>query len=252
MTDFLLFTLYAPLASWGDLAPGELRGSWDRPSRSAVLGLLGAALGVERSDQSGHDALEAGYGIAVRLDLPGTPGVDYQTAQTLPASYAWRLSRQTRAGQLSNHNRLETILSQRTFRQDAFATIAVWGQDGARWSLAELKAALERPRFVLYAGRKSHVLCLPTAPALADAATLAAALRARHVVPGGLSTELDRLARSGRQQPVEVSHDRCRGFDSGLVPIRTERRRDAGAHRGRWQFNERLVEVGIIPEEVKS
>ena len=30
MTGFLLFTLYAPLASWGEIAVGETRGSWDR------------------------------------------------------------------------------------------------------------------------------------------------------------------------------------------------------------------------------
>ena len=73
MTEFLLLTLYAPLASWGDIAVGEVRGSWDRPSRSAVLGLVAAALGVDRADQAAHDALDVGYGVAVRQDAAGAP-----------------------------------------------------------------------------------------------------------------------------------------------------------------------------------
>ena len=34
---------------------------------------------------------------------------------------------------------------------------------------------------------------------------------------------------------------------SGLRPLRRDVRRDAGAHRTRWQFAERVVEVGVMP-----
>jgi len=60
MTAFLLASLYAPMASWGEITVGERRTSWDRPSRSAILGLVAAALGIEREDQDGHDALDGG------------------------------------------------------------------------------------------------------------------------------------------------------------------------------------------------
>ena len=46
MTDYLLLRLYGPLASWGEIAVGESRHSAVQPSRSALLGLLGAALGI--------------------------------------------------------------------------------------------------------------------------------------------------------------------------------------------------------------
>lgn len=81
--EFLLLTLYAPLSSWGGIAVGEERNSWDRPSRSAVLGLVAAALGVARDDQASHDALDWGYGVAVRLDVAGSSVVDYHTAQSV-------------------------------------------------------------------------------------------------------------------------------------------------------------------------
>ena len=45
MPDFLTFALAAPLAAMGEIAVGERRGSWDRPGRSAVLGLIAAVLG---------------------------------------------------------------------------------------------------------------------------------------------------------------------------------------------------------------
>lgn len=112
MTDFLLFTLYAPLASWGDIAVGESRGSWDRPSRSAVLGLLGAALGIMREDQAAHEQLQAGYGVAVRADAVGATLSDYHTAQTVAASAVRKARPRTRAELLACADR-ETILSRR-------------------------------------------------------------------------------------------------------------------------------------------
>ena len=39
MPTYLTFALVAPLGAMGELAVGERRGSWDRPGRSAVLGL---------------------------------------------------------------------------------------------------------------------------------------------------------------------------------------------------------------------
>ncbi len=96
MTSFLLFTIYAPFASWGDIAVGETRGSWDRPSRSAVLGLLGAALGIVREDQAAHDALDIGYGVAVRADAVGVALRDYHTAQTADASRVRKARARTR------------------------------------------------------------------------------------------------------------------------------------------------------------
>ena len=49
---FLLFTLYAPMGSFGEIAVGERRMSWARPGRSAILGLVAAAQGVDRADEA--------------------------------------------------------------------------------------------------------------------------------------------------------------------------------------------------------
>lgn len=246
MREFLLLTLYAPLSSWGDIAVGEFRGSWDRPSRSAVLGLVAAALGLERENQDAHDELDRGYGVAVRADVSGTPLVDYHTAQTVSATTVRKRQPATRAELLDVRDR-QTILSRRSYHQDALATVALWAREGARWPLEALRDALQRPQFVLYAGRKANVFGLPLDPSVERAATLAEALALRPCALDAL-TALD--TEHWRQAPsatVEVSHDACDGFESGLRQLRRDIRRDTGAHRGRWQFANRVVDVGVMP-----
>ncbi|MGL4603678.1 MAG: CRISPR-associated protein Cas5, partial [Iodobacter sp.] len=57
MSPYLVFRLYGAMASFGEIAVGELRHSAAYPSRSALLGLLGAALGIARSNEAGQQAL---------------------------------------------------------------------------------------------------------------------------------------------------------------------------------------------------
>lgn len=249
MTDFLLFTIYAPLASWGEIAVGEVRGSWDRPSRSAVIGLVGAALGIRREDEAAQDALGR-YGVAVRLDLPGTALSDYHTAQTVAASAVKRARPRTRAALLEAGER-ETILSRRAHRQDALATVAAWARSGARWPLEELAAALRQPVFTLYAGRKANVLGAPLRPEIIAATTLAEALMKR---AAGLAPIDPRRLRGRTAWGREVSHDigPDDGFESGLKPLRRDVRRDVPLHRGRWHFAIREVHVGLLPQQAPS
>ncbi|MDD5036069.1 MAG: type I-E CRISPR-associated protein Cas5/CasD, partial [Methylococcaceae bacterium] len=81
MPEFLVFRLYGPLASWGDIAVGEQRPTTPHPSKSAILGLVAAALGIRRDENKRHQDLAAGYGYAVRVDAPGVLLRDYHTTQ---------------------------------------------------------------------------------------------------------------------------------------------------------------------------
>lgn len=237
MSDYLIFTLYAPLASWGEIAVGERRGSWDRPSRSAVLGLVAAALGIVRSDQGAHDALDTGYGFGVRLDAPGQPLTDYHTAQTVAASVLKKVKPRTRKAILEA-GKHETILSWRGYRTDALATAALWAKDGARWPLADLAAALKRPKFVLYAGRKADPFGWPLMPQVVVADGLAAALARRTYDDDGFKGLS--LVKPAGGWGTEIAADAGAGLDVQRQIVR----RDGGAHRTRWQFSERVVEVG--------
>jgi CRISPR system Cascade subunit CasD len=251
MTGFLLFPLSAPLASWGEIAVGEARGSWDRPSRSAVLGLLAAALGITREDQEGHDALDAGYGLGVLLAARGELLVDFHTAQTAAeAEIRKAFGKQrpmTRRALLSVVER-QTILSRRELREDALAIACVWARADARWPLEELKQALERPVFTLYAGRKANAFGLPLGPAILAAVSLAGAFAQHPPAPSAI--DLSPLKPRRTPWGREVAHDPLpAGVASGLRPLRTEARRDSSPHRERWHFAERAVSIGLLPEE---
>src|SRR5215472_13146025 len=58
-------------ATFGEARAGRARQSWTRPGRSAVLGMLGAALGIDWEDLQAHAALSSGLGYAVRTDATG-------------------------------------------------------------------------------------------------------------------------------------------------------------------------------------
>ena len=106
--EFLLFRLWGPMSSWGSIAVGEHRQTWARPSRSAVLGIVAAALGIERANAAAHQPLEAGLGFAVRVDDGGWAMRDYHTAQA-PSSEANRRWR-SRHDEIHGSKALNTIL----------------------------------------------------------------------------------------------------------------------------------------------
>lgn len=186
--EFLLFRLSGPLASWGEIAVGERRSSWPRPSKSAVLGLVAAALGYDRHDASAHAALNDGLHFAVRVDTPmrgfttGSgvdaglkPLRDYHTAQVPSARRGKKWA--TRAEEL-DEGQLNTILSERWYWINITATIALWPSgEGAPPVLSEIEAALREPVFALYLGRKSCPLARPLNPERITADRIANAFR---------------------------------------------------------------------------
>lgn len=246
MPEFVTFALVAPLASFGDLAVGERRGGWDRPGRSAVLGLIAASLGIERTDEDAHQALEQGYGLALLCHAPGTLLADYHTAQVPPTRRGRRFA--TRAEELAAPD-LATILSRRDYRQGAWHLGALWARGAPRWTLRELAGAMQRPAFVPYLGRKSCPLGLPLAPHIVEAPDAVMVLRQRHL--NGPEAVLrfphrDRLWRSHaapEASQLRVVMDR-QDVPAGATIERTEFRRDALRSRGRWQFD--LREEAIL------
>lgn len=250
MKEFLIFTVHAPLASWGEIAVGEARGTWSTPSRSAILGLLGAALGVDRGDAPAQRSLVTGYRVAVRIDAVGELMTDYHTVQTVSASLVKRHRPHTRARLMAIDDR-ETLLSQRGYRQNAMYTIVLWATGDAKWSLASMRDALRAPTYVPFAGRKCNPIALPMLPQIVSGDSLADALHKRPPLPPRIDKVLRRsLLRRDAQWGHVVAHDACEGFRSGLQGAkRQELRRDVPKDRGRtWLFENRLVEFGELPQ----
>ncbi len=72
----LLIRLAGPLQSWGVTGRFARRDTHSRPTKSGVIGLCAAALGLPREEPLGELA-EVRFGV--RADRPGTPLRDYHT-----------------------------------------------------------------------------------------------------------------------------------------------------------------------------
>lgn len=247
---YLLFPLYAPLSSWGDVAVGEFRPSFNYPSRSAVLGLLGAALGVDRGDEDAHEALSAGYGIAVAVYEEGRLLRDYHTTQVATQTALDEQPHVIRADELyvpreKRKKHLQTIVSTRDYRQDAVSLICLWcTQDAPRWSLDKLSAALDAPRFVLYLGRKSCPPALPLKPHIVEADDIQAAV----VLAAPLLEKM--AAQLGNRAPLMLRRVTWEdGAHPGYHATFSVPRKDEMRSRRRWQFSDRIEYIALISAE---
>lgn len=251
MSETVVFTLWAPLAAMGDVAVGERRAGFDRPGRSAVLGLVAAALGLDRTDQAAHAALDRDYLMAQRVLHRGELLQDYHTVQAPPADRKARWTTRREALDQPRHM-LGTLLSLRDYRLSPFVDIALVPRRGPapHFTPARIAEALRRPAFSLYFGRKACPLGLPPAPTVTEAETLAAAFGAaeshRHAAAHDI---LDHLGVKAQHAAIYADLDltaRGRGSDM-LTPeyrvARIEQRRDRPGNRGRWQFELRSEAV---------
>jgi CRISPR system Cascade subunit CasD len=233
MVRYLIFTLAAPIASFGAVAVGERRPTWDRPSKSQILGLVAGALGIERVEAERHKTLAASLGFAVRVDHPGLLASDYHTSQVPPTRRNRRFA--TRADELAVPKaELKTILSRREFRTGSFYTIALWGTASDPISLNEIKGALEKPIFTPFAGRKAHVLMLPMRAEVHDAAALHEAFAAYDAAQPALVQGL------WQQLGIQLNPYRPIFADAAAASAeeidRLEERRDIPESRDKWRF----------------
>ena len=138
----LLLRLAAPLQSWGSDSKFETRKTDREPTKSGVVGLLAAALGLRRDDTEGLARLN-GLRFAVRADQEGSLLVDFHTANR---------EEDRKKGKAP-------YVTYRHYLQDAVFLVGLESEDTAL--LQELETALKHPVYPLYLGRRS---CPPTLP----------------------------------------------------------------------------------------
>lgn len=169
--EYLIFTLSGPMQAWGTVAVGEVRPVASHPTRSGVLGLLAAALGVRREESERLASLEASSRVAVREDAPGSRLIDYHTVQA-PQEKRKRTvytRRDELVSMLDPDERPNTLLSRREYLMDASFTACVWLEGQAPWTPADLAEALREPAFVPFLGRKCCPVARPFAPKVVEA-----------------------------------------------------------------------------------
>ncbi|MFC8247902.1 type I-E CRISPR-associated protein Cas5/CasD [Streptomyces chartreusis] len=134
----LLLRLAGPLQSWGASSRFARRTTESAPTKSAVIGLLAAAAGIDRSDNTRLAPLAA-LRFGVRIDQPGTLIRDFHTAHHQVTGKAMPLS-------------------ERYYLADAVFVAAL---EGDHTLLTQLHAAVRAPVYPPFLGRRS---CPPAAP----------------------------------------------------------------------------------------
>ena len=132
----LMLRLAAPLQSWGINSNFDTRATERYPSKSGVVGLLAAALGIRRGEEEKLVRL-CGLRFGVRVDREGTILRDFHTAHSAKSSY----------------------VTYRYYLADAVFLAGLESGDDA--FLRELDEAIRHPAFPLFLGRRS---CPPTLP----------------------------------------------------------------------------------------
>ncbi|MGI5167334.1 CRISPR-associated protein Cas5 [Spirillospora sp. CA-253888] len=229
MTHVLLIRLAGPLQSWGvgsRFAPS--RDSHSRPTKSAVVGMCAAALGLPRSmglkdpaeGEPTHLGRLAGSLFGVRADHPGVPVRDYHTvgagsyplrprdlildhrraaavSADLDAASGDRFGHHTLAGwygapkkiaadpvsgvPVSGELKRSALITERWYIADAAFLVGLQHEDEE--FLSSVGRALERPRHLLWLGRKS---CPPSGTLTLGVfpGDLETAFRERRLLPG--------------------------------------------------------------------
>ena len=131
----LLLRLSAPLQSWGSDSKFETRRTQSYPTKSGVIGMLAAALGISREDDSSLKELSS-LKFGIRIDKEGELIRDYHTV-TGDKPY----------------------ITNRYYLSDAYFLAGLESEDEEL--LQKLDAALKAPVYPLYLGRRS---CPPTFP----------------------------------------------------------------------------------------
>lgn len=246
--ETLVFRLYGSMASWGEIAVGEDRHTASYPSKSAIIGLLGAALGIKRDDEDKQSQLQCGYSLSVEVFSTGRLLRDYHTTQ-VPSSVG-KINYRTRRDEIVlGKKQLGTILSSREYRCDAFAVVAIRALETAPYSLADLKEHLLQPKFHLYLGRKSCPLAAPLDPQIIQQVCFYDALNAYQHKPM-LPTYEEESGELSKRDTVWLGKSKDRHYywegspedfseSLDLKQMQTRTRHDQPLSRKRWQFTPR-------------
>ncbi len=145
----LLLRLVGPMQSWGTTSRFDERDTGKEPSKSGVIGLLAAAMGIDRGNWPDLEPLTH-LSMGVRHDRPGVPKRDYQTAGCAATDTIIKAD---------GTPAKEGVVSQRFYLADAAFLVALEGKD--RPLLEAVYTKLKNPIWPLALGRKSY---LPSEP----------------------------------------------------------------------------------------
>lgn len=173
MADYLIIKLQGAMQSWGSHTYEDYRPSHIFPTRSAIIGLLGACIGIDREDITQRNALNNSLTqLTVRADSRLTDSskvplkmhkiTDFHTVQN--------------ARKVGGAFRKDAIVSRREYLCDAEFSVAMVFDKDQGYSLETIKQAIQKPYYTPFLGRKSCPLQRPLYEAILAADNVQSAL----------------------------------------------------------------------------
>lgn len=154
----LVFRLSAPMQAWGTEPRFD---KWVRtgmePSKSGVIGLVAAAMGIDRSDDEALHSLTERIRYGVRVDREGKIGTDYHAVRIINrenCNYKDAYNSPVYVdGKVLGDSSISRYDYKKYYLMDAAFTVGLESVDYS--FLKEIRNALRHPKRFLYLGRKS-------------------------------------------------------------------------------------------------
>jgi CRISPR system Cascade subunit CasD len=173
--QYLMIDIEAPLMAWGKAARSNWRPTDAIPGRSHILGLLGAAVGIDRNDTERKLKFDASYQISVGVRKYGKPLTDYHTIQGLDLLKKNQAPRTRREevfyDSLVGGGKETMVLTDREYLCDAKYVVCI-KKVGEGMSLEDLRSSILQPYHFLFFGRLSCPPGKPLNPRVVEASSL--------------------------------------------------------------------------------
>jgi CRISPR system Cascade subunit CasD len=138
----LLLRLAAPLQAWGSGSKFNIRTTEREPTKSGVIGMIAAAMGIQRNDAPELLKPLSGMRFGVRVEREGILIKDFHMVH-----------------EYKNGKETDSHLTERYYLSDAVFIAALEAE--SREYLEDIVRALNAPVYPLFLGRRS---CPPTLP----------------------------------------------------------------------------------------
>jgi CRISPR system Cascade subunit CasD len=200
MQDYLIIKLQGAMQAWGGHTYEDYRPSLIFPTRSAITGLLGACVGIEREDIQALKALNGSFQLTVRANKrkivqlrQGSQSEIGKIAKDKFVSMQKITDFHTvqQARKVDGKPRPEAIVSRREYLCDAEFTLALAFAKDADYCLERVKQAIQKPVYTPFLGRRSCPIQRPLYEAIVNAENAQAALSKIEPYHGTLYSEIE-------------------------------------------------------------
>ncbi len=151
LKHYLVLKLQGVMQAWGGHTMEDLRHTEMMPTRSGMVGLLAACLGIDRHDHQQLDALAQSLTIVIRADkrsgMPVKRITDFHTVMD--------------ARKVDGKRNKYPVVSRREYLCDAVFTVLLEVQDKAIFTRHDLAKAVQKPVYMPFLGRRSCPITRP-------------------------------------------------------------------------------------------